>query len=162
MAAHTDEVADIEQLLKYGIVQLLVLARTDFIACDVNLYAAVGILELGKGSLAHDAAPHDTAGHTHLAGGCVVGKRFLDFAAVGVYRIFGRRIRLDAHVAQSLQRVAAYDFLFAKFENVHVFSSKRSDDHKSTKISPPLQIHTTQQHNIMPQSGGDGGGQTVV
>ena len=58
-----------KEFFKEGIVEGLVLARTEVIPVQVDLYASGGILQLGKGSLSHDPAAHDPACQAHILQG---------------------------------------------------------------------------------------------
>ena len=125
---HTYEVADVEKLLEHSVVHLLVLAGAKLVAVEVDLDAAVGVLQLHKGGFAHNAATHNAACHGDFAGrseGIAIGIKLrvgevgTDFVGVSVYGVFGSRIGVDTHSAELLERAAAYDFLFAEFENIH-------------------------------------------
>ncbi|GFI06105.1 hypothetical protein IMSAGC006_00843 [Muribaculaceae bacterium] len=114
-AGDSDEVTYIEKFFEYGVVEFLVVARADVIARDVDLNTAVAVLKLDKCGLAHDAAAHDAACDSHLAG-------FLEgFVEVFLYVVgmcrhdkFGCGIRLNAEIAHLLHGVSAHLFLFAE------------------------------------------------
>ena len=116
-AADAYEIANVQQFLKYYIINVLVFARTDIIARDVNLDSPFRVLQFHKRSLAHDAAAHDTAGDADLArfAFSVVAKVFFYFFRKCICFIFCCGIRVDTHLAQLLQAVTSYDFLFAQF-----------------------------------------------
>ena len=131
--ADTHEVANIEQLLEYRVVQLLIFAGAKVVARDIYLDAAHRVLQLDKRGLAHDAAAHDAAGDRYLTGLFgTVDKIIFYFLRVSIYRIFGCGIGLDAHFAQLVQTVAANDLLFAQIENIH--RRKFVNFRKNTKL----------------------------
>ncbi len=114
VTTHTDEIADIKQFFEHHIVHVLVFARTEVIAGDVNLDPPVGILQLHERSLTHDAAAHDAAGHRNLADGLLsILEIFLDLAGMSRHFIFGRRVGFDSPLAECVHAVAPHYLLFA-------------------------------------------------
>ena len=118
---HADEVSQVEQFLEHRIIERLVLARTNVVAGDVDLNAALGVEQLGKAGLAHHAAAHHAAGYADLAGRDVVGKRCLDVLGISVDGIFCCGIGIDAHPAEFFEGSPAIDFLLAEFKYVHCY-----------------------------------------
>ena len=131
VAFHADEVAQVEQLLKYFIIKILVLARTDGVALYVYLNATLRVLQFGKAGLAHDTLAHDTSGDAHHPA-VFWGSRLAHVVAFLVFANDGQilkvvdnicaprcdwklcsRVGIDAHRAQFLQTLASADFLFA-------------------------------------------------
>ncbi len=81
-ALYADDVADVEILLIGG-VRLF----ADVLAGDVELDGAVAVLDVRKGSLAHDAAGHEPPGERDRLA-LVRGKARLDARGTGVDGIF--------------------------------------------------------------------------
>lgn len=125
---HPDEIADVEQLLEDSVVKLLVLARTDFVAVDVDLDSAIGVLQLHERGFAHDAATHHTAGNHYLGRlperipvrvGLRVTEIGLDFVSMGIDRELRCGIWVNPHGTHLVERPTAYNLLLAQFENIH-------------------------------------------
>ena len=108
-AFYPDEVADVEQLLEYGVVYQFSFGQV--VPRDVQLDAAFGVEQFGKRSLAHYAAAHHTSGQHHF-GAFELVEIFADVAGMVGHGKFGGRIRVDAGLTQFLQRLSAYDLLF--------------------------------------------------
>ena len=121
VALDTDEVAEVEQLLEYCVVEFFVFAGADVVASDVNLCATLRVEQFDEGCLAHYAAAHHTTCDAHLAGlFFIFVKVFANVSRVCVDGIFCCRVGVDAHIAQLLKRIAASYFLFAKFKDIHL------------------------------------------
>ena len=99
----------VQQLLEHRVVGGLVLARTEFIAVEVDLDFAGGVLQLGKGGLAHDAAGKDAAGKADLD---VLFEVRCQGSGVRVHGIGRRRVGVNAELAELLKAVQADAFLF--------------------------------------------------
>ena len=112
IAFHTYEVADVEKLLEYLIIEVLVLARANIVAGDVNLNSALAVLELHEAGLAHHAAAHDAPCDGDIALLILLESGY-DVLRIGIHRELGCGIRVNAHVAQLLKTLSAYNLLFA-------------------------------------------------
>ena len=64
--AYADDVANVEQLLEDHVVKVLVVLGADVVTGDVDLYAALAVLQLHEARLAHDAAAHHASGDDDL------------------------------------------------------------------------------------------------
>ena len=116
IARHSDDVANVEQTFEDGIVEGLILTGAYLVALDIELDAAVGVLQLHEGGGTHDAAAHDAAGDADvLEEGVVFGELFQYLVAFDVHLIEGCGIRVDTQILQLCQRIAAYLFLLSKF-----------------------------------------------
>ena len=116
IACHADDVANVEQAFEDGVVEGLVLIGAYLVTLDVQLYAAVAVLQLHKRGGAHDAAAHDAACYADVLEEGVVLREFLQyFCAFGVHLIEGCGVGVDTQVLQLCQRIAAYLFLLSKF-----------------------------------------------
>ena len=62
---YTDEITQVKQLLENNVVKVLVLVGADGITLYVYLNTTLRVLQLGKGSLTHDALAHDAACNTY-------------------------------------------------------------------------------------------------
>ena len=120
VAFDTDKIAKVEQFLHERVVRRLVLFGANLIAADVDLDASTRVEQFEESGFAHHAASHHATGHAHLA------RRFLlivevgeDVVAESVGGIFGGRIGVDAQGADFVEGVAACNFLFAEFEDIH-------------------------------------------
>ncbi len=120
VAAHAHEVAYVEELFEHGVVQLFVVAGAYLVARHVHLHAAVAVLQFHEGCFSHDSAGHYASCHAHLARLGFVAEVGADVVAVCVHRIFGCGIGVDAHLAHCFHAAAAYYFLFAEFQGVHI------------------------------------------
>lgn len=118
-AFHTDKVADVEQLLEHDVIKVFVFAGAQLVAVYIDLNTACGVLKFHERGLSHYAAAHYSARYRHLAARSVVRERTDYFVGVARHGIFGGRVGVDAHIAQLLQRIAANNLLFAKFEDIH-------------------------------------------
>ena len=58
MAFDTDKIANVQQLFKDRVVHGFVFVRANFIAIEVELNSTTTILQLGKGSFAHESSAH--------------------------------------------------------------------------------------------------------
>ena len=120
-ALDADEVAEVDEALEEGVVEVFILARADIVAGYIDLDAALGVFELGKGGLAHDTLAHEASGDAYLARlGLVITEKSLDVGAEGIGGKLCGRVGVDAEGADLVETVAPVDFLFAKFENVHM------------------------------------------
>ena len=145
VTADTDKVAQVEQFLEHHVVEVLVLAGTNFIALDIYLYSSARVLYFGKGSLSHNAAAHKSSGDGHVAtvfGRCShpqglslfvghglsvfiglereVGKLFADVITPCVDGEFCCRVRFNAAFAELCERCPAGNLLFAEFKIDHL------------------------------------------
>ena len=145
VAADTYKVAQVEQFLEHDVVEVLVLARTNFVALDIYLYPSARILYFGKSSLSHNASAHKASGDGYIAavfGVCShpqglsllvghglavfiglereVGKLFADVIAPGVDGEFCCRVRFNAAFAELCERCPAGNLLFAEFKINHL------------------------------------------
>ena len=122
-ALDADEVADVEQFLEDRVVERRIPFGADVVAADVDLDAARVVLQFEERGAAHDAARHDASGDADALEIILRRIEILgDFACRGRHLVAGGGIRLDAQVAQCLERLAAQLFLFAEFD-CHVCSS---------------------------------------
>ncbi len=116
-ALHAHEVAYVEQLLEYRVVERRIAFGADVVAAYVDLNAARVVLQFEERRAAHYSAAHDSARDAHL--GEFVGR--LGREALG-YRgrrgrniVSGCGIRIYSQFAQGAERSAAQLFLFAEF-----------------------------------------------
>ena len=116
------DVTDIKQFLEHHIVQVLVFARTYFVTSHIHLDTTGIVLQFDKRGLSHDAAAHYATCYTYLTlFGCVIFEVGTDVCRGGIHRIKRCRVWFYTHLAQRGQRIAAYRFLFAKFEGIHIW-----------------------------------------
>ena len=111
-SSHTDEIAYVHQFLEHLIIHVLVVARTNVVAGDINLYAAFGVLKFGKTGFAHYPTAHQPAGYAYLTRLVPVIELILYVNGKSVCGIFCCGIRIDAHLAQFLKALASANFLF--------------------------------------------------
>ena len=110
---HTDEVTDVEQSLEHLIIQVLVLAWTNVVACDIHLHASFRVLKLNEARLSHHSTTHHTASDAHLPWLVVVLEVCLDVSREGIRWILCCWVWVDSHLAQLLQTLSSAYFLFA-------------------------------------------------
>ncbi len=111
LAAHSDEIADVQQFLEYLIIKIF----GQVVSAYVDLYPPRVVLQLEKRGAAHYAAAHHSPRYGHLS------RIFRYLRGVGRDPEFRRRIGLHAHLAQLAQRLAPDLFLFAhSISNINV------------------------------------------
>ena len=128
---HADEVADVEELLEYHVVEVLVFAGAELVAVDIYLDTAVGVLQFHKGGFTHYTAAHYAAGYAHAARRRGVGKGIpfgvdgnvgeVGFYFVGMTRhnVFSCGVGVDTHGTELFERLTANGFLLAEFKWIH-------------------------------------------
>ena len=116
VTGHTDNVADVEQTFKNGVVEGLVLTGANLVALNIQLDTPVGVLQLYKRRGTHDAAAHDAASYADVLKQRVVLRIFLEnLARLGVHLVQGGGIGINAQILQFVQRIPADLFLFGQF-----------------------------------------------
>ncbi len=112
---HTDNVTDVQQLFKYGIVKGLVLTGAKIVTAEVDLDTARFILQFDEGCTPHHADRHDPAGDRDIA--VVTFMAFVvfqDFLRGSVYFKKFCRIGIDAHFLELFFLFPADDLLFTE------------------------------------------------
>ena len=102
---YADEVADVEKTFENDIVHSFVLARTNLVAVEIKLYAAVCVLQLAERGGSHDAAAHDTSTNAHVFKflEVVIVKLLLNLRRCHVHVKRRLRIRIDSQFIKLLQ-----------------------------------------------------------
>ena len=103
-------------MFEHSVVQSLVLARTNLVAFDVKLNAAVAVLQLHKRCSTHNAAAHNASGYANILEKRVVFRKlFVDVRSLHVHLVKICGIRVYTKLAKLVQRVSANLFLFTEF-----------------------------------------------
>ena len=118
---NTDKVANIEQLLKYGVIECWVALRTDVVTTDIYLNTTCVVLQLEERCATHNTAAHNTTGD-----GYCLELRWLCIELRCNLRSISRhikllgRIRVNAEVTQRLKRITAQLFLFTQMFHIYI------------------------------------------
>ena len=121
-ALHTDEVAYVEQLFEYRVVERRIPLGAYVVAADIYLYASGRILQLEERGRTHYAAAHYAACHRYVLVVAFFGREIFGYLTRrGRNFIALRGIGVDAQLAQRGQRCTSQLFLFAQFQAHSMF-----------------------------------------
>ena len=116
-ALNTNEIADVEQLFEYGVVECCILALAHIVAADIDLDSARVVLNLEERRATHNSAAHNTACNANVLIVILFGVEILlNFSGGCRYIEHLCGVGINAQRAQLCERVTSQLFLFAKFK----------------------------------------------
>ena len=119
---NADKVANVEQLLEYGVLECWIALWADVITADIYLNTTCMVLQLEERCATHNTAAHNTASNANVLIVIFFGVEILlNFSGCCRYIEHLCGVGIDAQCTQLCERVTSQLFLFAKFKCHSIF-----------------------------------------